>query len=294
MRFTAKRKALKGRSPDFLIIGSAKSGTTTLYEYLQRHPSVFLPALKEPEFFSNNSVFGRGPAWYEGLFAGAATNQICGEASTTYTRWPHTPDVPRRIMDFMPNPKFIYLMRNPVERAYSHYCHHMRLEVTMTFEEALSQNSIYLDCSLYASQIDQYLRFFREEAFLFIVFDDLVIDPQSVMTKVENFLNIGTADVVNGSKCHENERHQEFVSFHSTGRIRRLPGGSIIADAIPSTLKRPIHGFIRRSVFGRNLAKKHMIPPMLPETRKALIEMFREPNEMLSSRLGRSLGFWSH
>jgi hypothetical protein len=133
----ARRNVLKGRFPDFLIIGSAKSGTTTLYECLQRHPNIFLPALKEPQFFSKNSVFEQGAAWYKALFAQAEDSQICGEASTTYTRWPHTPDVPRRIMNLLPNPKFIYLMRNPVERAYSHYCHHMRFEVTMTFEEAL-------------------------------------------------------------------------------------------------------------------------------------------------------------
>lgn len=284
---------LKGRFPDFLIIGSAKSGTTTLYEYLQRHQSVFLPALKEPEFFSNNSVFEKGVAWYKALFAKAGDGQICGEASTTYTRWPHTPDVPRRIMDLLLNPKFIYLMRNPVERAYSHYCHHMRLEVTMTFEEALNRNSIYVDCSLYASQIDQYLRFFPKEAFLFLLFDDLATDPQSVMTKVENFLMIDAADVVSGSKCHENDRHQEFLSLHTTGRIRRLPGGSIIADVIPSKLKRRIHDFVRQSSLGRNVLKKHVIPPMLRETRKALVERFREPNEMLSSRIGQDLSFWN-
>ncbi|HUY14108.1 MAG TPA: sulfotransferase [Terriglobia bacterium] len=293
MRLVAKPNGLKGRFPDFLVIGSAKSGTTTLYEYLQRHPSVFLPALKEPEFFSKDSVFEKGEAWYKALFAEAGGDQICGEASTTYTRWPNTPDVPARIRDLLPNPKFIYLMRNPVERAYSHYCHHMRLEVTMTFEEALNRNSIYVDCSLYASQIDQYLRFFPKEAFLFLLLDDLVIDPHGVMTKVERFLKIDAADVVSGSKCHANERHHEFVSFHTTGRIRRLPGGSIIADVIPSKLKRRIHDFVRQSSFGGNLSKKHAISPMLRETRKALVERFREPNEMLSSRIRRDLSFWN-
>ena len=76
------------RLPDFFIIGSAKSGTTTLYRYLCRHPNIFMSTPKEMSFFSKDKEYERGVEWYASLFADASENQLCGEASTTYTRWP--------------------------------------------------------------------------------------------------------------------------------------------------------------------------------------------------------------
>lgn len=293
MKSTSKRVGAKGRLPDFLVIGAAKSGTTTFYDYLQQHPEVFLPAEKEPDFFSRDPVFQRGVDWYKAMFRKALTSQKCGEGSTTYSRWPHTPDVPKRISELLSNPKFIYLIRNPVDRTYSHYCHRMRLNVTMTFEEALKHDSMFVDCSLYAAQIDEYLRFFPEESFLFLLFDDLVTDPQSVMRKVEEFLGIEPVDAVGATRFHSNERHQEYISSKTTGRFRKLPGGSIIADAIPLRVKQRIHEFVRESKFGRKLLNNHVIPPMLPTTRMELVERFREPNRILGAQIRRDLSCWN-
>ena len=77
-----------GRLPDFIIIGSAKSGTTSLYDYLLEHPLIYMSNPKEPCFFDENVAWDKGVAWYSSLFSGAENDQICGEASTNYTRWP--------------------------------------------------------------------------------------------------------------------------------------------------------------------------------------------------------------
>ncbi|NER32103.1 MAG: sulfotransferase domain-containing protein, partial [Symploca sp. SIO1C4] len=76
------------RLPDFLIIGAAKSGTTTLYKYLCRHPQICMSNPKEPDFFAIDHIYDQGIDWYSSLFSEARLKQVCGEASTTYTRLP--------------------------------------------------------------------------------------------------------------------------------------------------------------------------------------------------------------
>src|SRR4029079_14131002 len=74
-----------GRLPNFLIIGAAKSGTTTMYEYMLQHPAVYMPKIKEPCFFDETLTWKNGIGWYMSLFAQAEEHQICSEASTNYT-----------------------------------------------------------------------------------------------------------------------------------------------------------------------------------------------------------------
>ena len=99
-----------------------------------------------PGFFSKETVYKKGLGWYQNLFSGAAGDQLCREASTTYLRWAHTLDSSRLVADTVPDAKFIYMMRHPVDRAFSHYGHHMREGIMMTFEEALEKDIIYVDC----------------------------------------------------------------------------------------------------------------------------------------------------
>ncbi len=93
------------RLPDFLIIGAAKTGTTSVCNYLRRHPDLFFPEDSEPQFFSHDENCTKGLDWYASLFDGVTDRQRCGEKSTAYTRWPECPDVPRRIAEVMPEVK---------------------------------------------------------------------------------------------------------------------------------------------------------------------------------------------
>ena len=109
------------KSPNFLIIGAARSGTTTLYNCLKKHPLIYLPKNKRPEphFFLKNKEFKKGYEYYIGkYFFNSSLNQIKGEASTSYLFQKY---VPSRIYKYIPNCKFIIMLRNPVERAYSHW-----------------------------------------------------------------------------------------------------------------------------------------------------------------------------
>lgn len=276
------------------MIGAAKSGTTTLHAYLERHPGVYLCQPKEPEFFSDDRVFTRGLDWYRGLFAGAAEGQLCGEASTTYTRWPHTADAAQRIAAAVPDARLIYIMRHPVERAYSHYAHHMRLGVTKSFEAALEESSIYVDCGMYMAQIARYLRWFPRESFLFLLSEDLRADAGATLLAVQRFLGLKALDLTSGGLLTANQSGPDhFIRSRTTGRLRAVPGMSALIDRIPRRWREGIHAAIKRSPIGRRLQQGFVLPPMLPATRQRLLTLFEPANRELADFLGRDLGAWA-
>ena len=109
--------------PDFLIIGAMKCGTSTLQAQLAHQPGVFMTTPKEPNYFSDDPVFARGQAWYEELFSEAAPDDLKGEASTHYTKLPTYPETLDRMRRVLTAPRLVYMIRDPVVRAISHYIH---------------------------------------------------------------------------------------------------------------------------------------------------------------------------
>jgi len=297
---TSKREV---RLPDFMIVGAAKSATTTLYEYLFRHPDVYLTTPKEPEFFSRDSVYERGADWYAELYAGVRDGQVCGEASTTYTRYPLTPDVPGRIARYAPEVKFIYIMRHPIDRAFSHYKHTMRHGVTMTFEEGwASRDDIYrgwdgrayTECSKYLMQIEQYLRHFPRESFLFLFYEDIIASPATVLEACQEFLGLEVRDVVGEGELHSNVGDEAQILRHrTTQQLQRVPGAAALVRALPQSVRQAAFRLVRKSPLGRRVTAENRIQPMLPETRQELLALFRQPNEDLAAFLGRDLSHWN-
>lgn len=282
-----------GRLPDFVIMGAAKAGTTTLHRYLLRHPGVFMCEPKEPEFFSRDDYYGRGLAWYRSLFSGARSDQVCGEASTTYTRWPHTADAAPRLAEAVPAVRLVYILRHPVDRAYSHYAHHMRTGVTMTFEEALEKSSIYVDCGLYLMQMQRHLERIPRERLLCLFTEDLQKSPDATLRQLQEFIGCPPIDLCGDGEVRENASGSDhFVRSRTTQRLRRIPGGNLLADALPANLRKQMFSALSASPFGRRLRGQHQMEPMQAETRAALVERFREPNRQLADFLGRDLSHW--
>src|SRR6187397_1377370 len=127
-RATSSLRAL----PDFLILGAQKAGTTALYSYLRRHPAIVGPSWKEVSFFDRH--YARGEAWYRGNFPTrlrhalaerrAHARAIAGEASPSYV---FHPSAPERVAALVPDARLIALVRNPIDRALSHYHHEVAL-----------------------------------------------------------------------------------------------------------------------------------------------------------------------
>ena len=123
--------------PNFIVIGSQKAGTTSLYEVFRGHPQIFMPEKKELNFFFQESEFARGQSYYEEYFAATSAGAIAvGEASPGYICHP---DVPARIHAMVPDARLIVTLRNPIERAYSQYWdNRRRLAEPLTFEEVMA------------------------------------------------------------------------------------------------------------------------------------------------------------
>jgi hypothetical protein len=296
----------RGRDPDFLLIGSMKSGSTTLFEYLSRHPQVFTCRPKEPQYFSREEVNRRGIDWYRSLFAAASPDQICGEASTCYTRWPHFGDVAGRIAASLPGARLIFIMRNPVDRAYSHYRHLMQErdklgEPVLSFQAALEQIPEIIDTCLYLKQVEQYLAHFPRERFFFLTLEELRAEPEQVLRKLQGFLGLDHFDLVTKKAVAANPAGASLERRHRIqliNRIRGTLGLSFLVDLVPKSYRRRIRAFLSESSILSPLVRKRVkrsadqISPFDPEVRKLLLLRFESPNKELARFLGRKLDSW--
>lgn len=290
-----------GRLPEFMIIGAMKAGTTTLYEYLLRHREIFMCPNKEPMFFSREPVYARGLEWYRSLFSGASDDQRCGEASTCYSRWPHYDDVPARIAQVVPDVKLIYLMRHPVERAYSHYGHLVFEGVNQSFEQALESEPQITDTSLYMRQINRFLTHFDRQQLLLLTFDDLKGDTVGVLEQVQRFLEVRPADLLADGPIMANPAGGVPARRRISDVLRSLrgmPGILHLADAVGSTGRSSVYrrllNLISGSFIARHLARRHRsrISPLLPETRRRLLETFAPATRELERFMERRLDEW--
>ncbi len=297
--------AAAGRLPDFVIIGGMKCGSTTLFEYLCRHPDVFMCTPKEPGYFSRDHVMARGEAWYRSLFAGAKKNQIVGEASTCYTRWPHFGDVASRLHAAIPDARLVYIMRHPVERAYSHYAHvfqeHHLLgkPFDLTFEQTLESSNECIDSSMYLMQIEQYLRFFPREKMHFVTLDDLTDDPSQVLNGLQSFLELTPKDLLADGPLVANKgdgtKFARVRLMQKLKKLRQAPGVKQMLDVVPSRFRLDARSFlidtIAQGFVGKRMASKHKSKQhaMKPETRPKLLDIFKQPTRDLENFLGRKL-----
>ena len=167
-----------GRLPDFCVIGTAKSGTTTLYRWLDAQPEVRLPTLKEPNFFGREDRWALGLDWYRSLFAGIPEDLRTGEASVRYTAPELAELAAARIAAVLGPRPLICLLRDPAERARSHYRHQVqRGRERRPFPVAVAEpHNPYIAGSCYATVLRPYVRRFGERLAV-VRFEDLLAGP---------------------------------------------------------------------------------------------------------------------
>jgi hypothetical protein len=203
---------------DFLIVGAQKGGTHALVTFLRKHPRIFIPPVREAHFFDRTRKYqtdleSRCPfATYHELFESAEPGQLWGEATPIYM---FLPFVAERIFRYNPAAKLIFLLRNPVHRAYSAYkmersrqwetwpftlavaLEPMRLRLaTRHLDDDLHPVRVhsYLSRGFYAQQVEGFLRLFPRQNCLFIKSEDLLSEHESTMRRVFGFLEVD-ADV---------------------------------------------------------------------------------------------------
>ena len=189
--------------PNLFLIGSMKSGTTYLSELLGTHPAVFMSLPKEPTYFVDQQALRRGWPWmweqgywrseerYLGLFAAAGGAAIIGEASTSYTKLPMFTGVVERILDFNAQARFVYVMRDPVERTISHYWHSVnRSSERRPMLGAIQSDPEYTDVGYYAWQLHEYLQRIDRKQIYVLTFEELLADPAGQMSRLFAWLGV--------------------------------------------------------------------------------------------------------
>ena len=268
--------------PTFLLIGAMKSGTTTLWSYLAGHPDVFMPALKEPNFF--NDHWHRGVGWYERLFAPAGGALARGEASVRYTSFPDDPECPGRIAAVLPDVRLLFLAREPVERIRSHYLHEVAaLRERRPLPQALRENPIYLDRSRYGMQLDRYLEHFAREQLLVVRAEDLFRAPLEVLPRVYRFLGVDPAWRPAGPVRRDNETARRFQLPVLVRQGVRLASQAGVYRHVPRWAKETVRVATRRR--SRTMPEVRIPPALRAELRAELDGDLRRLHEIAGERL---------
>jgi sulfotransferase family protein len=181
------------RTPDFLIIGGMKCGSTTLYRDLLTNPRVFFPIDKEPESLCHDEVLGdEGRAKYAAMFESAGADQLCAEASTAYTKRPDFEGVAERAKAVCsPDLKVIYLVRDPIKRIMSHHYHeYARGNMPESVDEAVRSFPALVNYSMYAMQVEPWIEALGAQRVRIIRFEDYVSDRAGWSSRLCEFLGI--------------------------------------------------------------------------------------------------------
>ena len=145
-------------------------------------------------------------------------------------------------------------------------------------------------------QIEQYLRFFSKESFLFLLMEDLIQKPVETLDKILSFINVERGiDSIKEAPIAANKSsdHPEwFVRQQLTASLKAIPGVAHTAVLLPKGVKDSAYQVLKKLKYKEWLEKQYLPPPMLPKTRQMLLEKFRNPNQRLAEFLNRDLSHW--
>ncbi|NEN89698.1 MAG: sulfotransferase [Okeania sp. SIO3H1] len=296
--------------PNFIVIGAAKSGTTSVWSYLKQHPQVFMSKPKEPNFFIFEGVklpYYSGPddeetlirklyqgtitdfETYQTLFQDVGEARAIGEASVRYLYFPQAAE---RIKKYIPDAKMIIMLRNPVNRLYSQYVMNVRdlleplpLSEAITAEdERISKNWDcawhYTKLSSYYNQVKFYLDLFSPQQIKVIIYEYFCRDTVGIMQELYRFIDVDDSFIPNCSKSNSGYWPKSFL-IH---RLLKEP------NAIKLTLEKALP----RKTYNKALkffhkSNKGAIPPIPTTVKDDLKQLFRKDILNLQELLGRQI-----
>ena len=301
---------MKNKLPNFLIVGAAKSGTSSLHNYLNQHPQVFMPSynkegmkVKEPRFLIKNLVENRlhNGIWtfeeYQSLFDDVKDEKAIGESTVLYLYYYEL--AIKNIKKYLGEEiKIIIMLRNPADRAYSAFHHVSRgfkennsfeksLEIEkgrMEREENLTPMVMYKEMGMYYEMVKAYMESFKNIHIIF--YEDFRDNIESEMNKIYDFLGIS------------NNIEIDFITKHNVGGkiwkeekmkhvfMKDNPIKSILKFVLPKKLRKGI-----RNNLVNVLTNK--VVPIKAETRKYLNDYFKQDVEKLSELLNKDLKHWT-
>ncbi|WP_420453986.1 sulfotransferase domain-containing protein [Rubrivirga sp.] len=292
-------------TPDFLIAGAAKCGTTALWHLLDAHPGVGMTYIKEPRFFTReegglergvvdtsiprSGTYDRGPDWYRELWRDAPPGAVLGEASTVYFV---APDAPALIRAHAPDARLIVMVRDPVDRMYSHYWQERKAgwdwgEFRALVADDHPRVRYYESTSHYRAHVERFLEHFDRDQILLLAKEDLDDEPERVLTEVFAFVGVDPAF-----------RPRALGRRFNRQRMPRYPWLRRLADRARATVgARLPHG--ARQALGRTqrgierrLSTPIEYPPLAADLRAELVPRFEADIAFVEDWLGRPRPGW--
>ncbi|HEX3579219.1 MAG TPA: sulfotransferase [Thermoanaerobaculia bacterium] len=270
--------------PNFLIIGAAKGGTTSLYRYLGQHPDIYMSPMKEPNYFTDeDQLFSkrsvRSRSEYERLFDGVNGEHAIGEATPRYLT---SIGAAGRIHADLPGVRLIATLRQPAERAYSAYL--MRFtdsRESASAEEVLQPGTDYFESGLYHAQLQRYFDTFPCDQIKVILFEDLIASPRETVRSLFAFLGVDPDFDVDTSIRFNRSFLPRFV------RLTRL----FNATAASVAQNAPWASGTGLGTPFRRLLLRHPDPIPL-SLRRRLTEQYRDDIIATGKLIGRDLSHW--
>lgn len=270
--------------PNFLFIGPDKSGSTWLYKILYQHPQCFVPYCKDIYFFDR--YYDRGMKWYLSFFKNVPIGvKAIGELSHDYL---FSGVAAKRIKNELPGVTLITILRNPVERTFSHYLHWLSRGLTKDdFETAIEKHSEFLNNSMYYKHLSNYYKYFDVSKIKILFFRELKENPEKFAKNVFESLNVNFDYDID---------YQKIVLPASRSRVPLLTKTVRKCANVVRSIGYPnLVGSIKFSLIARFLYRTYNPserPKMHDETRKRLIDVFRSDILKLQDLIDMDLGVW--
>jgi len=292
--------------PNFLIIGAAKAGTSSLHQYLSQHPQVFMSSPKEPRFFApelytehlkdpyrsgakEHRSVPMSLEEYSALFDPVTDEIAVGEASTEYLYMPNTPE---RIRQLIPEVNLIAVLRDPAERAFSAFCYQVRDGCErLSFEQALvaeEERTVqkkrwpgwqYKQVGFYYEQVKRYFGLFDRSKIKIYLHEDLTADSGRVAKDIFGFLSVDDTFVPDLTRRN----------ISAIPKSRTLQNLMIKDNPLKTMVKPFMPAALRMRLRSQNLSKKPMLSPAI---RHQLVKDYREDILRLQDLIDRDLSSW--
>jgi len=309
--------------PNFFIVGAAKSGTTALYYYLKQHPEIYMSPIKEPNYFAKDinvdlfredykrealidtkKYFSKSKLKelhlafitnfedYLQLFREVNNEKAIGECSNSYL---YSKVAAKEIRKLIPNVKIIMILRNPIERAYSHYLMNLRdgrtsekdfiKEVLADFNKSYKGwgiSHLYIELGLYYEQVKRYLESFPRQNVKIILYENFKNYPEEILKEIFEFLNVDKNYLPNLGQKYNVSAIPKYPKFNQIVKKVYIRLKSFIPEKISNNLKKKYKDvFLKR--------KKR---PLSMGEKQILLEYFKDDIEKLSKLINKDLSIW--
>ena len=274
--------------PQFIIAGAAKCGTTTLVDMLREHHRIFLPQeypSGEIHFFDYDENYNRGLSYYQSFFKNAKPNQIRGEKTPAYS-WLF---VPKRMHKHLPEVKLIWMIRNPIKRAYSHWrmytwrgVEKYSFEKALSFEERRTQKHPmygYVQQGKYINVLNEYLKYYDKSQMLILCFEDFIASPENNLKKITDFIGVDSLENISLShKLKAKDPKSIFIQYYLRWFCFNV--------FRPGRYRKQLFEFMQQF----NVSKH---PPIMSKVTKSKLEKIFLPfNQMLEDFIGETIEYW--